>query len=678
MGHLVGIDVGGTFTDFVAYDAESQRLDVWKTLSTPHDPGEGIVNGLAKNESVGDIEHLRFGTTIATNAVLERKGAHVAYVTTEGFKDVPFIQRGKRQSHYDITWIKSKPLMKRRHCFEVRGRITARGEEYTPLDEVGVRRVAETIAADESVDAVAVCLLFSYVTPVHERRVQEIFAEVCPDKPISISYDVLPKWKEHERSSTTIADAYIKPLVAKHLASLGGRLGEQGANRRIAVIKSNGGEMTLDAAAQAPIQLTLSGPTGGVVGAKQVARLAGVDHLVTLDMGGTSTDVSTVVGGRESFTTSFEIQFGLPIQIPMIDIRTMGAGGGSLAWIDKGGMLRVGPESAGATPGPACYGLGGTRATATDANVVLGRINPDNFLGGEMALDQAAAEKAVSQVAEKIGTSVRDTALGIVQISNNNMIGALRTVLTERGLDPRDFTLLAFGGAGPVHISDLMYLANIPSGIVPNHPGQFSAFGFIMTDPRIDVERTAQMTSKAFKREHANRVMNDLVRESTQALKEQGYTENIEIYRALEMRYFGQNHELEVGIGFEEFNDETIASIWQSFHAAHKARYNFDIPGETIELISIKITAISATGKPVLPKLPKGDGAPTPVGTRQVAFDDGVYEAAIYDRAALLGGQRFTGPAVIEEPASVTVVRPGMPVRVDEYGHLLLGDIAGA
>jgi hypothetical protein len=375
LGHLVGIDVGGTFTDFVAYDAESQRLDVWKTLSTPHDPGEGIVSGLEKNESVGDIEHLRFGTTIATNAVLERKGAHVAYVTTEGFKDVPFIQRGKRQSHYDITWIKSKPLMKRRHCYEVRGRITARGEEYTPLDEAGVRHIAQTIADDDSIDAVAVCLLFSYVTPVHERRVQEIFAELCPDKPISISYDVLPKWKEHERSSTTIADAYIKPLVANHLASLGGRLSERGVNKRLAVIKSNGGEMTLDAAADAPIQLTLSGPTGGVVGAKQVARLAGADHLVTLDMGGTSTDVSTVVSGRESFTTSFEMQFGLPIQIPMIDIRTMGAGGGSLAWIDKGGMLRVGPESAGANPGPACYGQGGTQATATDANVVLGRTH---------------------------------------------------------------------------------------------------------------------------------------------------------------------------------------------------------------------------------------------------------------------------------------------------------------
>jgi len=676
MGKDVSIDVGGTFTDFVAYDRDTHELTVWKMLSTPDDPSEGIVGGLEEAGAAEDIEHLRFGTTIATNAVLERKGATVAYVATTGFRDVPFIQRGKRQSHYDITWIKAKPLMKRRHSFEVSGRITSRGEEYIPLDEAGVYEVAQRIAADKRIQAVAVCLLFSYVTPVHERRVKDIFTEVCPDIPVSISYDVLPKWKEHERSSTTIADAYIRPLVSGHLEILKARFQGLGVNKRIAVIKSNGGEMTLNAAAKAPIQLTLSGPTGGVVGAKQIARLAGVDHLVTLDMGGTSTDVSTVVDGRESFTTSFEIEFGVPIQIPMIDIRTMGAGGGSLAWIDKGGMLRVGPESAGASPGPACYGKGGTQATVTDANLVLGRINPENFLGGAMALDTEAATAAVALVAKEINKSVEETALGIIQIANNNMIGALRSVLTERGLDPRDFTLLAFGGAGPVHISDLMPLANIPSGIVPNYPGQFSAFGFTMTDARIDVERTAPMTSKAFRADHANDVMADLVRESTAALSDQGYTSSIEIHRSLEMRYFGQNHELEVPIDFELFDDATIGSIWQSFHAAHHARYNFDIPGETIELISIKVTAISAAERLALPELATASSTPEPVSTRPVTFDDGIHDSKVYDRAKLLNGHRLEGPAVIEEPASVTIIRPGQKVRVDIYGNLLLGDIA--
>jgi N-methylhydantoinase A len=295
-----------------------------------------------------------------------------------------------------------------------------------------------------------------------------------------------------------------------------------------------------------------------------------------------------------------------------------------------------------------------------------------------MALDMAAAMSAIAKVAGEIDKSAEETALGIIQIANNNMIGALRSVLTERGLDPRDFTLLAFGGAGPVHISDLMPLANIPSGIVPNHPGQFSAFGFTMTDARIDVERTAPMTSKAFRRDHANDVIDDLVRESTQALGDQGYSTSIEIYRSLEMRYFGQNHELEVAIDFERFDDASIASIWQSFHAAHMARYNFDIPGETIELISIKVTAISVAERLALPELAEAKAEPEPIDRRQVIFDDGAHEAEVYNRARLLGGHRLKGPALIEEPASITVVRPGQNVRVDGYGNLLLGEIADA
>ncbi len=678
MGRILGIDVGGTFTDFVAYSSEDRSIEVWKTLSTPDDPGDGIVAGLARSTAAEPIDHLRFGTTIATNAILERKGATVAFVTTRGFRDVPFIQRGKRKSHYDITWVKSKPLVKRRHCYEVDERITPREGLYRPLDEAQARAVAQAIAADPDIEAIAVCLLCSYVIPDHERRVRAIFAEVCPHKPVSISYELLPKWKEYERSSTTIADAYVKPLVAANLAALERRLRERGDVGQVVVIKSNGGELTLEAAQAAPIQLSLSGPTGGVVGARHIARLSGLDHLVTLDMGGTSTDVSTIVEGRESFTTSFEIEFGIPIQIPMLDIRTMGAGGGSIAWIDKGGMLQVGPQSAGARPGPACYGRGGQDACVTDANVVLGRINPHNFLGGAMVLDAAAAKVAVAGVADRIGRTIEDAALGIVQIANNNMVGALRMVLTERGLDPRDFTLLAFGGAGPVHICDLMHLAGIPSGIVPNHPGQFSAFGFIMTDARIDLERTAPMTSKAFHADHANTVMGDLVREALAALAAQGHYERIELYRSLEMRYFGQNHELDVPIDFAEFSPRSIASLWARFHAAHKARYNFEIPRETIELISIKVSAVATTPKPDLPRLAVAEAPPAPVATRPVRFDDGVHATPVYQRDGLRAGHRLQGPALIEEAASVTVVRPGCPVRVDDYGNILLGGVATA
>ncbi len=674
--YLVGIDVGGTFTDFVSYNSETRAVDVWKILSTPHDPNEGILGGLGRFEAPSDIRNIRLGTTVATNAILERKGAKVAYVTTEGFRDIPFIQRGNRRSHYDITWIKPKPLVKRRNCYEVNERIMSDGAVHVPLDEDGVRAIAQQIREEGSIEAVAVNFLFSYVTPDHERRAKEILEEELPDIPISISYDVLPKWKEYERASTTIADAYVKPVVNSQVANLRERFKGSGVTDQAVVIKSNGGEMTLEAAQRTPIQMTVSGPTGGVIAGKHVAKLSGISHLVTLDMGGTSTDTSTIVGGQENFTTDYEVEFGVPIQIPMIDIRTIGAGGGSIAWIDKGGMLRVGPESAGANPGPACYGTGGERPAVTDANLLLGRINPENFLGGEMALDVAAAEKAIATVAEPLGRTAEETALAIVQIANNNMVGALRSVLIERGLDPRDFALLAFGGAGPLHSADLMNDAGIPSGVIPNYPGQFSAFGFILTDARVDVQRTVQMTSKRFDQARASEVMHALIETGIAELKAQGYVKNIEIYRSLEMRYLGQNYELEIPVAFDSFTDETTPKVWQAFHDMHLARFGFNIPREVIEVITVKATVVSLTEKPDLATIGKADGEPEVVSTRSVVFDDGRHDTPIYNRAQLRDGHAITGPAVIEEPVSVTVLRPGQPMKVDQYGNLLIGRIA--
>ncbi|MBV9115021.1 MAG: hydantoinase/oxoprolinase family protein, partial [Hyphomicrobiales bacterium] len=481
MRNVLGVDVGGTFTDFVAYDPKTRRVAVWKELSTPADPITGIVAGLAQHEDRGTIDNLRIGTTVATNAILERKGAVVAYVTTKGFRDVPFIQRGNRKAHYDMSWVKPKPLVKRRHCFELDERIDAYGKVVRPLDEAQLQRLAHEIAALSEIEAVAVCLLFSYLNPAHELRVRKILAEELPDKALSISYHVLPKWKEYERASTTIADAYLKPVVSRQLKAMRGRLDEAGLKAPAVIIKSNGGEMTLEAASEAPVQMLLSGPTGGVIAGRFVAEALGIDRLVTIDMGGTSTDVSTVIGQKESFTTAFEIEWGVPIQVPMIDIRTIGAGGGSIAWIDKGGMLQVGPHSAGATPGPACYGRGGSEATVTDANLVLGRINPENFLGGRMKLCVAAAREAITKLAGSLRQTIEETALAITRIVDNNMVGALRSVLIERGLDPRDFTLCAFGGATPLHASALIREMGIPRAIVPIHPAQFSAYGFIMT-----------------------------------------------------------------------------------------------------------------------------------------------------------------------------------------------------
>jgi len=675
MAYLLGCDVGGTFTDFVAYDATSQAVSVWKELSVRHDPARGIVAGLKSFERPEEIANIRIGTTVATNALLERSGAVVAFVATRGFKDVPFIQRGNRRSHYDMSWEKPKPLVKRRHCFEVSERIDARGQVVQAVFADEVREIARAIKANPEIRAIAVCLLFSYLNPDHEQRVKSILSEELPDLDISISYEVLPKWKEYERASTTIADAYLKPVVGRQLTRMRQRLAEAGFDCPVVVIKSNGGEVTLEAAARSPVDLVMSGPTGGVIASRFLAEAAGIDHLVTLDMGGTSTDVSTILGRKESFTTAFEIEWGVPIQIPMLDIRSIGAGGGSIAWVDKGGMLRVGPQSAGADPGPACYGRGGDGATVTDANLLLGRIDANNFLGGRMRLDEAAARRAISRLSSGLGLGEQEIAMAIVQIANHNMIGALRSVLTERGLDPREFTLCAFGGAGPLHASELIAETGIPRAIIPNNPGQYSAYGFIMTNARVDRHRTTQITSKQFDAERAAQVMRTLVDECLAELSAQGYGQNLTVFRALEMRYLGQNYELSLDVREEDLSAANIDRLWQLFHEAHAARFGFNTPGEIIEIVNYSATVIAANRPPAFPRLAAAAGPPVPHSRRTVVFPSGRFETPIFRREGLLAGHRHEGPVVVEEAASVAIVNPGQQFAVDGFGNLVIGRI---
>lgn len=668
---LLGVDVGGTFTDFVAYDRDSQTIDVWKNLTTPDDPTAGILDGFAHIDDPKAISNVRLGTTVATNAILERKGARIAYVTTAGFKDIPFLQRGHREFHYDRAWSRAQPLVLRRHCFEVDERILSSGAVLEPVNEASVLRVAEQIRAIGDIEAVAVVLLFSYVNPEHEFQVRDILQTALPDIPISISFDVLPKWKEYERASTTIADAYIKPILQRYLTDMETRFRSADMLGKVAMIKSNGGEMTPTAAVKQPIHLTISGPTGGVIAGRAVARELEADHVVTLDMGGTSTDCSTIVEREIMFTTDFEISFGLPIQIPMIDIRTIGAGGGSIAWIDKGGMLRVGPASAGAAPGPASYGRGGVQATVTDANLMLGRIDPSNFLGGAMPLDSAAAERALALLGEPLGMSVAEVAMAIIRIVNTNMVGALRTVLVERGLDPRDFALMAFGGAGPLHAAELIAEAGIPRAIVPIHPGQFSALGFTLADARVDLERTVDMTSKRFDEKRANEILQDLVQRGRAELDAQGYRDAIVAQSTLELRYLGQNYELEVPIQFDVFDDKNRAELWDDFHARHEARFGFSIENEVIEMTTIKTAVSALTEKPEFKPLGALENPPRP-RNRKVHYADGAFDTPVYSRAELRRGETLHGPALVEEAASVTVLAPGQRLEVAATGHLLI------
>ena len=670
MTYIVGVDIGGTFTDFVSFNTETESVDVWKNPSTPDDPFDGVLTGLSKMEQLETVQRLRLGTTIATNAILQRTGAKVAYVTTKGFRDIPFIQHGNRKAHYDMTWIKAKPLAKRRHCYELDERLDAKGEIVKPLDDDEVLALARRIKAEGEVEAIAVNFLFSYINPVHELRAKEIFARELPDIPLSISYEVLPKWKEYERASTTLADAYVKPLVGRSFASMNERFTELGLAGRVAVMKSNGGESSFDGAAAHPVQMTVSGPTGGVVATRALSKLIDVPNLVTFDMGGTSTDCATVINGEERFTTDFQIEWGIPIQVPMIDVRTIGAGGGSVAWIDKGDLLQVGPQSAGADPGPACYGRGGTEPTVTDANLVLGRLNPQEFLGGDMKIDEALARQAVTKVAERLQMGIEQTANAIVQIANNNMVGALRSVLLERGHDPRDFTLLGFGGAGPLHINDLMDQEGIPRGVVPIHPGQFSALGFVMTDARTDKQRTIQQTSAKFDRETSSRLMQELVDLAVNELRNQGYSQALEIYRTIDLRYLGQNYELQLPYGDESFTGAGLDDLWRRFHDAHQARFNFHIPGETIEMVNLSIAVVAPSRKLELAKLRSGSGGPDSKGERDIWFDTAFVKTAVYDRADILSEQRIEGPAVIRETASTTVLRPGYGARADSYGNL--------
>ncbi len=671
MSYIVGTDIGGTFTDFVLYCRESGEVRFWKELTTPQDPIEAVIAGLKQVGDLDRVEKIRLGTTIATNALLTRRGAAVAYLTTTGFRDIPFIQRGDRRSHYDISWIKAKPFVERRHCYEINERLSAKGEVIVPLDEAEIRALARTIK-NESIEAVAVCLLFSYINPQNEMRVRDLISEEIPGIPISISYDVLPKWKEYERASTTIADAFLKPVITHHFDRMQERFKAAGIGGRVGIIKSNGGEATVANAAATPVQLALSGPTGAVVATRALARLTGIGNLVTFDMGGTSTDCSTVVDGREHITTAFEIEWGIPIQIPMIDIHSIGAGGGSIAWIDRGGMLRVGPQSAGADPGPACYGRGGRLPTVTDANVVLCRINPNYFLGGRMPLDESAAFAAIEHVAKPLRMATDVAALAIVQIANNNMLGALRAVLLQRGLDPRDFTLVASGGAGPVHTCDLMRLASIPRSLVPNSPAQFSAFGFILTDARVDKHRTVQQTSKSFSGERATGAMAALVDSAILELRAQGYAENIEIYRSLEARYLGQNHEFELSFPADEFNRDSVSDLWRRFHEEHENRFGFCIPGETIEIVHLKVVGVSVLKKPEMKPLRHQLGTPKSTGKRRVRFETGWAEVPVYDRDNFGQGCRIIGPAVIEEASSATILCADQTLAVDPFGNLLI------
>jgi N-methylhydantoinase A len=679
----LGIDVGGTFTDLVLIDDRTGAIHATKTLTTPRDPADGVMTGIEKvlrlaGASMDQVEYIAHGTTIGTNALIERKGARVGLITTAGFRDVLEIARIERPDAglYDINVDLPEPLVPRYLRLEVAERIGADGSVVRPLDEATVREAVQALQA-RGVDAIAVCLLFSFRNPAHERRVGALCQALCPQVPVSLSCDVAPEFREYERTSTTVINAYLLPITRRYLDSLVARLSKRYGPVDVRIMQTSGGTMTAEAGGQRAVNMVNSGPAGGALATALFGRLTGDDRIIGVDMGGTSFDIGLVVDGRPRVRAEGDFQ-GYPVKIPMIDVEGIGAGGGSIAWIDAGKALNVGPESAGADPGPACYGRGGKRPTVTDANLILGRLNPGTFLGSEMPLHADCARQAVAQhVAQPLGMSVEAAAAGIVRVVNANMVRGVSVNSTQKGLDVREFSLLAFGGAGPLHAVELAQELGMRRVIVPPFCSVFSAFGVVASDLRHDYVETAALgqaqavpgvLQAAYERMEAEA--------RRQLAAEHVRPERIVIEWSADLRYEGQSYELTLPVraAARQLSEADIAETIEQFHALHWRIYAYGEPSEPVEFVSLRLAAIGKVEAVQLPKLSRAGGQATPRDARPVYFPElGQYvPTQIYARSDLRPGQVLAGPALVEESTSTTVIAPGWTGALDPYGNLLI------
>jgi N-methylhydantoinase A len=647
---FVGVDIGGTFTDFVF--SVDGRLHIHKRLSTPANPASAMLDGLASVSPAGldAIARVSHGSTVATNAVLERKGARTALITTQGFRDVLAIGRQNRPELYALQPTLPPPLVPRALCFEVPERLDHTGAVLAPLDVEALDAVIDEIARRE-VEAVAVCFLYSYVNPAHEQaaRARMIKRGSLAAEQIALSSEVLPQFREYERASTVVLDAYVRPVVGRYLHSLESALPQTCGLR---IMKSDGGVVSAERARQRAVQTTLSGPAAGVIGAFHVARLAGYPQAITLDMGGTSTDVS-LCPGAPAWRAQSEID-GLPLRVRLLDIETIGAGGGSIARLDAGGVLRVGPESAGADPGPVAYGRGGQAVTVSDANAVLGRLDAAHFLGGEMPLDVDAARRALDALAVQMRLDREAAARGVIDVANANIDRALRRVSIARGYDPRDFTLVAFGGAGPLHACEVAARLSIPRVLVPRYPGVLCAFGLLVADVILDYSRSVLGPLAAETPANLRAQLDAMTAQADADLAREGIAEADRAFNVtVDMRYAGQSYELPV-----PFTGDLAAA----FHDAHARTYGHAMPGRPVEVVNLRLQAVGRVEKPALEREPAipNDG------------NDAALGKARYDRERLRPGASFAGPALVFQLDSTVYIPAGWSARVDGYRNLIL------
>lgn len=673
--YRVSVDIGGTFTDFIFYDGETKTYKEGKTLTTYENLSNAIIAGLDMEiANYSDIDFFVHGTTVGLNAFLERRGSKVAIVTTEGFRDIYEIARGDRPEMYDRFYKKPEPLVKRKDVFEIKERILFDGSVSTPLDEESVKETAQKIAKG-AYDSVVICLINAYVNPDHEVRTAELFGKILRSTQITTSHSVAREWREYERISTATVNAYIAPIMRDYLTLLEERMLDKNYKRSIHIMQSNGGLMTSEVAKEKPIYTLMSGPVGGAIGKNSLFETLGYKDLIGIDMGGTSFDVSMLIDGKPDVSTETYLE-GFPILSPMVNVYTIGAGGGSIVSIEGKG-LRVGPKSAGSNPGPACYGNGGKEATVTDANLTLGRIDAENFLGGRMTLDTAAAQKAIQSIADQIGMDRTTTAEGICQIANANMAGIIRQITVRKGIDPRDFAIVAFGGAGPMHAVFIAEELGIKTIIVPQMPGAYSAWGMHQCDLRQDTVRTYRESIENADVDKIKELYDEMRGEISDLLLQQYISEDQIVYeKTVDMRYVGQDYTLNVEFKAGEITPETISGLKESYNEYHQQVYGHHNPNGAIEIVNIRLVGIGRIDRVQKTMLPeKSNVKAIPYKKAPVVFAGKNVETGIFMRNELCPGTRFEGPAVIEELSATTVVPPGYSIHVDGYENIIITKI---
>jgi N-methylhydantoinase A len=679
MNYRLGIDVGGTFTDLLLFDEDTGEMLLTKTPSTPADQSVGVLTGIHKIAELAkirsdEIRVILHGTTVATNAVLEGKGATVGLITTAGFEQILHVARSQTPGPLAgwIIMIKPDPMAPLELTRGISARVSAKGKEMVPLDEEEVRRHINVLH-DAGIEALTVALINSFANPAHERRIKEISGEMYPDLPVTISTDILPEFREYERALTTVMNSYVRPKMDGYLAGIERKLREANLNPTINIVRSDGGVMSLEAAKDKPVNTLMSGPAGGVVAASYIGQLCGYSNVLSFDMGGTSTDVAVSFAGRPNIARETRIGY-FPVKVRSVDVRSVGAGGGSIAYVPITGALRVGPQSAGADPGPACYGMGGEEPTVTDANVVVGHL-PPRLLGGEMILNVKKAECAVKKIADAMEIGLYEAALGIIDIVNENMFGALRLVTVQRGLDPRDFCLVAFGGAGPLHANALARLAGSWPVIVPPTPGVLSALGFLQSDIRNEFSQTLIQTQDKVDHSVMKQTLLSLADQAGDWLVKEGITTDRQrVDYEVDVRYYRQGYEFPISVDLSQFDTETgVEKMVASFKEVHERNYGFNIDS-LIEIVNLRAIGVGLVRKVDLPKFDAegSDASHAAVEKYQGHFEGGGLDIPIYERQRLRPANVVRGPAVITQADSTTVILPDHRGEVDPYLNILI------